>query len=382
MIFVNTQAKLNNFLAQAKSCDIVCLDTEFIREKTYYPQLCLIQAQTRGETFIIDPYEIDDIKALASLFEDENVVKVFHAADQDIELLYQETGSIPNPIFDTQIAASIVSGINQPGLANLLKNTLSIKIDKSEGFTDWTMRPLTDKQINYAAEDVAYLPKLYDYQISKLKELGRESWLKSEFESLTDISKLKNDPYERFIHLKSASHLTQRELCLAREVAAWREKVAMKKNVPRRWVLSDEQVCEICKRDPMYIEELFVIRGVRNLISIRDAREILHCLEKARKVNKDSWPVISGSNTNEVSVTETVYLMNALLRLRAKENGISPLVLASSELLTDLARGKHDGNKLLSGWRKEVVGDELLDILNGKIALSVEDNNLKVHRID
>ncbi len=381
MIFVDTQQKLNNFVESAQASDIVCLDTEFMRGKTYFPLLCLIQAQTRDESYLIDPFELEYLTPLAKILNNDDVVKVFHAAEQDIEILYQEVGAIANPIFDTQIAASIVSGINQPGLANLLKNTLCVKIDKSEGFTDWSCRPLTTEQIKYAIEDVAYLPDLYDYQTSKMKDMGREDWLVSEFEDLANSAIDKTEPEERFIHLKGATHLTPYELCLARNVAAWREHKAMKRDIPRRWVLSDEQVCEICRRDPQDLESLFVIRGVRDEVSVSDARAILKALKRARAVDRCEWPEINGGNAAEANVTEAVFLMNALVRLRAKENCLSPQIIATNDQLTDLARGKQGGNKLIRGWRKKIVGDELVEILNGRIALSIDGDTLAVHHL-
>jgi ribonuclease D len=240
---------------------------------------------------------------------------------------------------------------------------------------------LTDEQIKYAAEDVVYLPALYDYQTSRLKELGREQWAECELKELQDIEDFDVDPYKRFIHLKSASHLKPFELCLAREVAAWREFRAMKYDIPRRWVLSDELVSEICKRNPYTIESLFSIRGMRDVVSISEAREILGCLKKAREVEESEWPSIAVPGLTEQKVSEAVSLMNALLRLRAKENELPPQVLATNEQLTDLARGKLAGNKLLDTWRKDIIGNELIDLLHGKIAISINDNSLVVHEL-
>ncbi|MDO4841827.1 MAG: ribonuclease D [Phoenicibacter congonensis] len=381
MVYIDTTQKLNNFIDKALKSKVIFIDTEFMREKTYYPQLSLIQFQIGDESFIFDPFCFKNIKPLAKVFDAEDVLKVFHASAQDLEILYYETGVVPHPLFDTQLAAAVTDGLNQPGLANLLKKSLGISIDKSEGFTDWNKRPLTEKQLEYAIEDVLYLPELFDYQCKKMKMLGRESWLDYEFVELSRQDRFDEDPRERYMHLKHVNKLKPRQLALARELAAWRENRAKKLNIPRKWVLTDEQVTEICKRDPKTIDALFNVRGVQNSLKISEAREVLDALKAGRKCDKADYPQLADSGAAEENVDDIVFLMNALLKLRATQNCIAQSVIANNHDLVDLARGKRKKSPLLKGWRKELVGQELIDLLDGKIGITCSNGALKVQHL-
>ena len=382
MFKIETNEQLNSFLEKAKRSKVLCIDTEFMRENTYYPQLCLVQMQMRNESYILDPFCFEDLSPLADILDDESIVKVFHAAAQDLEILSFETGVVPHPIFDTQLAASIVEGTSFPSLANLLKSTLSVKIDKTEGFTDWSRRPLTDRQLRYATEDVLYLQELYETLLQRMKDLGRESWLDEEFEAMCVASRFEVDPRERYIHLKHVNKLKPKQLALARELAAWREVTAQNKDVPRKHVLSDEQVTEICKREPKSIDSLFAVRGVQNALSTWEARDVLSALKRGRNCKKQDLPCLSEGGKNQKNVEDVVFLMNALVKLRAKENSISQALIANNQDLTDLARGYKKNSKLLQGWRREIVGDELLDLLSGKIGITCKNMELKIQQTD
>lgn len=378
MVFIDNYEKLNSFIAKACSADVICIDTEFMRDRTYRPQPCLIQFQINKDSYVLDPFCFDSLSSLSEIMNCESVVKVFHAADQDIEILYQLTGSVPKPVWDTQIASTVIEGKNSPGLATLLEASLGIKIAKSEGFTDWSQRPLTEKQISYSIEDVLYLPDLYRFQQKKMKQLGREHWLDDEFAALEDISKYVPNPRERFIHLKHASKLKPRKLALAREVAAWREECAIKKNIPRKWVLSDEQIIEICKRDPRTIDSLFAVRGVHQALNTNQAREVLAALKRGRDCEPKDYPRLDVPSSSLPHVDEVVQLMNSILYLRAHENSISAQTIASTTDLVNLARGFKDKSALSSGWRYQVVGRELQDLLDGKIAVTVSNGEISI----
>lgn len=382
MIKIETNEKLKNFIDVALNADVICIDTEFMRESTYYPQLCLVQMQIGTESYILDPFCFDDLSPLARVLDNEKILKVFHAAAQDLEILSFETGVVPHPIFDTQLAASIVEGTSFPSLGNLLKSVLGVKIDKSEGFTDWSRRPLTKKQMRYAQEDVLYLQELYEALQMRMKDLGREGWLDDEFASMCEQDRFEVDPRERYVHLKHANKLNSKQLCLAREVSAWREVSAQNKDVPRKHVLSDEQVVEICKRDPKTIDSLFAVRGVQNALSTWEAREVLSALKNGRSVSKENYPKINGNAKNQKNVDDVVFLMNALVKLRAKENMISQALIANNQDLADLARGENANSKLLKGWRREIVGEELLQLLRGEIGVTCENAELKIQKLD
>ena len=382
MVKINSKEKLNKFIDKTKKSRVLCIDTEFMRENTYYPQLCLVQMQIEKESFILDPFSFETLEPLAEILDDEKILKVFHAAKQDLEILYNETGVVPHPIFDTQLAACVTEGANQISLANVLKSTLNVKIDKSEGFTDWARRPLTDKQLKYAVEDVLFLPELHKHQVTKMKELGRETWLDEEFSDLAQENNYEIDIENRYTHLKHVTKLKDKQLSLAKHLAAWREETAQKKDLPRKRVLSDEQVIEICKRNPKTIDSLFAVRGVQNALSTWEAREVLAALKEGRKCEKKDFPKIDVGSCNQENVDDVVFLMSALVKLRAKENGVAQTLITSNSELTDLARGKRESLKILSGWRKEIVGEELLALLNGKIGITCENNELKILQRD
>lgn len=380
MIEITKPKQLEKFICDSLNSDILCLDTEFIRENTYRPEMCLIQAQTRDETYLIDPFCFDNLEIMSKVLLDEDVVKVFHACGQDIEILYNTVGVLPKNIFDVQIASTIINGLNQPSLGNLLAASIDVHIDKSESFTDWSKRPLTPAQLKYAVEDVLYLPELYDYQISQLKKLGRERWLDDDFAALLDEKKYEVDAYEQYKHLKHINRLGGFELKLARDVCAWRERRAETLNCPRRHVMSDEQVIEIAKRNPHSLDDLLNIRGIDSVLNISEMREILSILSFARKKPNiellfDPKQTDSGKNIDAL-----IDGMNAIIKVRAHEYGISPAVFTKNSDLSLVARGFSDKAEVCKGWRGELVGRDLLDFLAGKIELRVENGKLRIER--
>ncbi|MFR5000083.1 MAG: ribonuclease D [Slackia sp.] len=274
-MYITDRKQLKEFADRAKRSAVLAVDTEFLREKTYWPRLCLIQLATEEESVVVDPFRVKDLSDLAELFVDERIVKLFHAAGQDMELIVHEMGVVPKPVFDTQIAASLLGDMLQIGYGSLVLNECNVKLKKADSFTDWSRRPLTDSQIQYALDDVIYLPRIYRSMKERLEKLGRLSWLDRDFEELSDPERYKVDPYERFKRLKRVNQLTPQQLSAAREVAAWRETQAMKRNIPRKWVVTDEQIVEICKREPRTLDELFMVRGVSNTLKTDDARRCL-----------------------------------------------------------------------------------------------------------
>lgn len=381
LLYIATQEMLENFVSRAKSSCILAIDTEFLREKTYYAKLCLIQMATDTENVVIDPFSIDDLTVLNALLEDENIVKLFHAASQDLEIIYRELGVLPKPIFDTQIAAALLGYTQQIGYASLVHAECGVQLKKIESYTDWSRRPLSSSQIKYAADDVIYLPQLYSQMKEALESKNRLHWLDDDFASLSNPQKYEIDINERFRRLKRVSQLSQRQLSAAREVAAWREKEAQRRNIPRKWVITDEQIVEVCKREAKSVDDLFMVRGLRDKISTQEAREIVELIKKGVHAPKETWPEYERGKKNERNVDVEVDLMTALVRVRSKQYGVAVQTLAPHDDLTRMARGyKHDVS-LLSGWRKALVGDELLQLLEGNISLSFEKGELKVTKI-
>lgn len=381
-MYIVEQKQLKEFVSHAKKSPILAVDTEFLREKTYWPKLCLIQLATDERSVAIDPFRVGDLSALADLFVDERITKLFHAAHQDIELIFHELGVIPKPVFDTQIAASLLGDALQIGYGTLIMNECGVKLKKADSFTDWSRRPLTDSQIAYALDDVVYLPRAYRSMRAKLERLGRLSWLDPDFEELCDPRRYKVDPLERYKRLRRVNQLSHQQLSAAREIAAWREETAMKRNIPRKWVLTDEQIVEICKREPASIDELFMVRGVSNALRTDDARKVLAACKKGLAAPEDQWPELNRGGKNEPNVDPQVDLLYSVVRLRAKEAGVAFGVLASHDDLAKIVRGHLDEADVLKGWRRRLVGEELLSIVRGELVVGIENGVLRVASSD
>lgn len=379
MDYINTAASFEEFIDRAQDSSVLAIDTEFIREKTYYPRLCLLQFATEECVAVVDPFEVKDLGSLAHILENSNVMKLFHAGSQDIEILYRHTGALPWPLFDTQVAAALLGHSHQTGLGSLVSSFLGVSLKKGDSFTDWSRRPLAESQIKYAADDVIYLPELYQTMTGMLSESGRLDWLESDFRELSDAARYVIDPYERYKRLKRGNQLNRRQLAAAREIAAWREIAAQERDIPRKWLLTDEQIVESCKREPRTIDELFLIRGIKDHLSTKDSREVVKLMKKGLELPEADLPVAETLNSNEPNVDSAIDLMLALTRLRAKENGIAMQTLASQAELAKVARG-HTDCDILKGWRRKIIGDEFLELLDGKISLSLDTNELRVVR--
>lgn len=378
-MYIATQENLAAFVERARSSSVLAIDTEFLREKTYYAKLCLLQMATDDEVVIVDPFEMDDLSVLAPLLTDERIVKLFHAAGQDLEIILREVGVLPRPVFDTQIAAALLGHTQQIGYAALVHAECGVSLKKIDSFTDWSRRPLSASQRDYAADDVVYLPRLYAGMRAALEEKGRLHWLDHDFEELSDPARYEANERERFRRLKRVSQLSRRQLSAAREVAAWRELEAQRRDVPRKWVVTDEQIVEACKREARTIDELFMVRGLSDRLSTKDARAVVSLISSALSAPPDTWPELDRCGKSEPNVDAELDLMSALVRLRAKENGIAFPTLASHDDLARVARGYREGVDLLRGWRRAIVGEELLELLDGRLTLSL-DGGLKVER--
>ncbi|WP_251213301.1 ribonuclease D [Adlercreutzia murintestinalis] len=381
MQYLSDPSRLAAFVERASASRVLAIDTEFIREKTYYPKLCLIQMATDDEVVIIDPFTCGSLDVIAPLLGNEDICKVFHAGGQDIEILLREVGRMPWPLFDTQIAAALLGQSHQVGFGSLVHAFCGVRLSKRDSFTDWSKRPLSDSQVRYAADDVIYLPELYATMVDMLNERGRLHWLDDDFRALADPQRYASDPQTRYVRLKRVNQLTGAQVSAAREVAAWREQCAQKRNIPRKWVIGDEEIVEACKREAITIDELFMVRGVKQHVSTRDARAIVEAIKRGLAAPPHEWPRLEGGKSNELNVDAAVDMMQALVRHRAKENGIAMQTLASHSDLAALARGYREQSEVVRGWRRELIGAELEDLLAGRLSLQLEDNQLVVNRI-
>lgn len=377
-MYIDSQAALEAFVERAKTARLLAIDTEFLREKTYYPKLCLMQIATDDERVIIDPFAVDDLTVLKGVLEDENITKVFHAGHQDIEIILYDIGCVPHPVFDTQVAAALLGQTQQIGYGALVHSVCGVKLKKVDSFTDWSARPLSESQISYAEDDVVYLPQIYDSQIEALEKKGRLHWLDDELRIMELPETYMPDEQERFRRLKHVGQLSRRQMAAAREMTSWREIEARKRNVPRKWIITDEQIVESCKREPRTIDDLFMIRGMRERLTTRDARVLIELVVAALDSAPDTWPELPTSGKSEANVDVQVDMLMAIVRIRARENDIAIPTLASHSDLVEIARGHYDGAEILRGWRRDIVGAELVDFLEGRLALSIEKGRVKI----
>lgn len=379
-MLIDDDSQLKAFVKRCCTSPYMAIDTEFLREKTYYARLCLIQVAIEGEVAIIDPFAIKDITLLNDALTSPDVVKIFHASSQDIEILYHETGVVPRPVFDTQIAAALLGKSQQASYSSLVSSYCSVNLPKKDSFTDWSQRPLKDSQIRYAADDVVYLPQIYYDMVEVLNEKNRLHWLDEAFEEISSPEKYEIKPEERYRKLRRVNQLNAQQMAAAREFAAWRELKAQKINVPRKWIVSDEQIVEACRREARTIDELFMVRGMRESLRAEDARQAVACIKKGLSCPKGQLPQVHEKPKNEHNVDIVVDLMNAVVHLRARENHIAPQTLAPQAELMKLARGHDDECELLKGWRYKVIGKELKELLKGKFSLRIADGNLEIIR--
>lgn len=377
-MLIDTDQQFIAFLERCKKSPYIAIDTEFLREKTYYPKLCLLQMGIENKIAIVDPFKIRNLTALADVLVDPSIVKIFHACSQDVEILYHETGVVPSPIFDTQIAAAVLGKTQQASYSSLVSQYCDVNLPKKDSFTDWSQRPLSDSQIHYAADDVKYLPQIYYEMLAQLKRKNRLSWLEETFADLSKKEKYEIDPRVRYKKLKRVNQLNARQQAAAREFAAWRELQAQRLNIPRKWVVSDEQIVEACRREARTLDELYMVRGMKESLKTSDARKVLAALIAGLDCPQSELPDVRPKSKNESNVDVILDVMNALVRMRAREHEIAPQTLAPQAELLKLARGHYDDSELMQGWRYTLVGKDLRTLLEGGFALQIHDGNLEI----
>ncbi|WP_072415707.1 ribonuclease D [Collinsella phocaeensis] len=376
-MYISTYEDLQAFCDRASAYAAVAIDTEFLRERTYHPRLCLVQAATPDECVVIDPLAIDDLGPLAAFMGNADVLKVFHACSQDMEVLYHALGVLPAPIFDTQVAAAFLGERMQMSYNNLVQAFCGVALPKSESLTDWSHRPLTGKQMEYAVDDVRYLIRAYDVIAARLAEEGRLTWVESELAPLRDLGHYVVDPRLAFKRVKRISSCTRRQLAVARELAAWREQRASSRDIPRKWVMSDEVLMALVKRAPRDAADLKRVRGTEQL-SERDVEAVLAAAARGASCPQERLPFIGHARRAPSPETESVCdLMFALLRLVSERTGVATSLIASrDELLSYI--DDPASSRLREGWRFELVGTLLDDLLSGNMGLTVKDGAVQI----
>jgi ribonuclease D len=361
----------------------VAVDTEFMRENTYWPDLCLVQIANEEEAAPIDPKAegIDLTPLLQLLVNNEEVIKVFHAGGQDIEIVYNLTGATPHPMFDTQIAAMALGLGEQIGYSNLVESLLGKALDKGARFTDWARRPLDKRQIDYAIGDVTYLAALFPKMLERLRKTNRGDWLDQEMERIADPANYANDPALSWKKVRVQSKKPD-VLGRLKAVAAWREIEARGKNLPRGRIMKDETLADVAMHPPASQEKLAQVRGLSPSWRSNDiGARLMDALANAQPLDPAEMPPkedkAPGLGKEGALIAD---LLKLLLKIRAREGNVAPRLIARSEELELLAAGRRQGLQILEGWRYEEFGRDAVDLVEGRLAFAVKNGKLKMTR--
>ncbi len=380
---ITTTEELTALCGRLANSEFVAVDTEFMRENTFYPMLCLVQVGNAEEAAAIDPLAdgIDLTPLLDLLTANEDVLKVFHAGGQDVEIVYNLTGKTPHPIFDTQIAMMAISQSEQIGYANLVENWLGTTIDKGARFTDWSRRPLTERQIEYAIGDVTYLARIFPRILKRLIKTGRGEWLNAEMEKLADPANYANDLATAWRRIRAPSRNAQ-VLGRLKALAAWRETEAQAKNIPRGRIMRDETLADLASHPPGKQEDLAKVRGLSQAWRDNDiGRRLMRVMQGAEPLPADEMPdkPKRGAPLGKEGAL-VADLLKLLLKIRTREIDVAARLLTRSEELEALAAGVRK-LPVLEGWRYEVFGRDALELVEGRLGFGVENGRLKMTRI-
>ena len=384
VITITSTDALAEFCARAATCDYVTVDTEFLRERSYYSKLCLLQLAlpTRGEedAVLVDPIAGDlSLEPLYALFRDPSVVKVFHAARQDLEIFYVDAGLIPRPLFDTQVAAMVCGFGEQVGYETLVRKIARQSLDKTSRFTDWSRRPLTEAQQIYALADVTHLRDIYEHLAAKLAKTGREKWVAEEMQILTDPATYVIRPEDAWRRIKTRNG-SGRFLAVVRELARFREDYAQMRNIPRNRVLKDDALVELASTKPKSANDLS-----RSRLLLREARRgdiadgIIAAVKAGLDCPNDDLPKPDRSRERLQINPALADLLRVLLKAKSEELGVASKLIASASDLDFIAAGEREVHAL-KGWRREAFGEDALRLCAGEIALTVKGRDVKVIR--
>ena len=373
---------LNSIIKNIQDEEFLAIDTEFIRETTYFSKLCLIQIATKNISFIIDPLSNNiNLEPLWEILNKDQIIKVMHSGRQDMEIFYNATGRLPSPVYDTQVAAMVCGFGDQVSYENLVNNLLDIKIDKSSRVSDWSYRPLSNKQISYALADVTYLIKIYEILKKQISKNKRNTWIKEEMYNFTNINNYQIKPEEAWRKIKLKS--TKKDfLNRVKFIAEWRELYSIKKNVPKNRTLRDDTLLDIASNNPKNIQDFKRVRGLKINSKKEILIDLLEVLKTANKVPEKFWPEQTVFSKNKSSSPATLELLKVILKHVAEEQKVAPKLLASQKDLELISDGAVDNLLTFEGWRHEIFGKLALDLSAGKIAIKVNNKKIQLIKVD
>lgn len=373
---IENPEQLTEFCDKLRDSRWLALDTEFVREKTYYPQFCLLQISNGDVAACVDPITLKDLQPLLDIIFDQKITKIFHAGRQDLEIFQNLWNRLPQPLFDTQLAATLLGMGDQIGYGNLVQKVLGIELEKGQARTDWSYRPLQQSQLRYALDDVVYLGEVYEILLGKLQELGRERWLDEDFEVLTNPETYVVAPMEAWQKIKGRQHLKGIEYAVLQTLAAWRENEAQRADKPKRWILKDEVMVDLSRRQPKDMHQLGRIRGLEPGTIKNRGEKLLQLIQQGKQTPKEQWPKDKRApnrlTPNQDAIAD---LLMCSLRLLAQENDITYTALASRKDLEKMVTGDKE-IELLHGWRHALAGEKLQQVLDGKLQPQLTNGNL------
>lgn len=379
---INETSALELFCKQAQSNTFITIDTEFIRETTYWPELCLIQVATENEAVLIDPLSSGlELYPLFELLRNENVTKVFHSARQDIEIFYHLTGELPNNLFDTQIAAMVCGFGASIGYEALVQKYTKAKIDKSSRYTNWAQRPLSQKQQEYAISDVTHLRTIYQKLHEKITTEDRYHWLEDELKVLNDPNTYSIDPYSVWQKVRVRSP-KPRMLAILRELAAWREMKAQQMNVPRGRVLRDDVLVELSAAAPTNSDELNRMRGLTSNIVQNEASSILEKIKVGKELPIEDCPKTRRIKEEVPGVNALIEMLKLLLIIKADKYHVAAKMIATSDDLEEIARSQDPQVPALEGWRNEVFGEAAMKLKRGEVAIGIVNDRISLIEVE
>ncbi|MGH7209194.1 MAG: ribonuclease D [Nitrospiraceae bacterium] len=381
--YIADAASLRSLCRQLRDSERIALDTEFVGEGRFVARLELIQVAAGDLCAVVDVPALGTVHDLAEVLGDQRILKVFHAGRQDLELLSAHTGTFPLPFFDTQLAAAMVGYGLQAAYGQLVQKITGKKLDKSHTYTNWSQRPLTQEQINYALEDVQFLFPIHDHLLKRLRSLGRSDWVQEEFARLQSLlSTAARGPHESYRRIRGWEHLKPRAGAVLKELAAWRDEEARRRDVPRSRVVRDEVLLELARRPPTTLETLKGTRGLHATEIERKGEAMLAAIQRGLEAPESEWPMVATARGHEPESSGQVELLQAVLKALAKDEHIAPSLLATASDLQALVDAKHDRDKLdlpiLHGWRRKLAGETLLQVLDGNTGVSVDRHTGKL----
>jgi ribonuclease D len=383
MTLITESAALTAFCAKVSSSSYVTVDTEFMRDRTYYPQLCLVQVAGPDDAAAIDALAPGiDLSPLLALMDNPAILKVFHAARQDLEIFYNLTGRVPTPLFDTQVAAMVCGFGDQVSYETLAAQLSRARIDKSVRFTDWAQRPLSERQVTYALSDVTHLRPAYEALARKLAANGRAGWLQEEMATLLDPATYRLDPEEVWRRMRPRG-AKPKFLAIMKEVTAWREREAQRRDTPRNRVVRDETILDLCAHAPTTLDELARMRGLsKNFADGRLGQELLDAVKRGLAMPQAEIPTLPEGPDLPSGLGPIVELLKVLLKMKCEEHGVAQKLVATTAELERIAASDDDTDiPALQGWRREVFGGAALDLKASKLAFTLKGKKIILLKI-